>query len=339
MVEAVTSRRWRTVHVAGSAAIVIALAACGKSPSMLSPHSPEARSIASTWWLMFALALAVYIVVAALIGIAILRRAPNVDDQRRRRFENRFIFVGGLVIPIVILGITAVATVVVANDLSPASAAAEPQVRITVIGEQWWWRIDYPNEGVVTANEIHVPVGRAVDITLVSGNVIHSLWVPELNGKADLIPGQVNHLRFTATKTGRFDGRCAEFCGIQHARMEFVVFVDSAQDYAKWVADNRAPTPDPTDAAAQRGQQLLVNSSCAGCHKISGTAAQGELGPDLTHIASRKTLGAGTVDNTPDGLAKWLDDTQSLKKGAHMPEVDLTAEQISDLVEYMKTLR
>jgi len=339
MVEAVTRWKWRAVHVTGSATIVLALTACGRSPSMLSPHSPEARRIASTWWLMFALAVAVYIVVAALIAIAVLRRGENVDDQRRRRFENRFILIGGLVIPIAILGITAVATVVVANDLAPAAAATQPQVQITVKGEQWWWRIDYPHDGVVTANEVHVPVGRKVDITLVSDNVIHSLWVPELNGKADMIPGQVNHLRFTATKTGRFEGRCAEFCGIQHARMEFVVFVDSAQDYQDWLATNGSRTADATRAAAQRGEQLLVTSSCAGCHTVSGTPAQGVLGPDLTHIASRKTLGAGTIDNTPDGLAKWLDDTQSLKKGAHMPEVDLTAEQISDLVEYMKTLR
>jgi len=339
MVEAMTARKWRAVHLAGSAAIVIALTACGKSPSMLSPHSPEARSIASTWWLMFALAVAVYIVVAALIGVAILRRGPKVEEERRRRFENRFIAIGGLVIPIAILGITAVATVVVANELAPSSAAAEPQVQITVKGEQWWWRIDYPQERIVTANEIHVPIGQRVDITLVSDNVIHSLWVPELNGKADLIPGQVNHLRFTATKTGRFDGRCAEFCGIQHARMEFVVFVDSAQDYQKWVATNRAATAEATGAAAQRGQQLLVSSSCAGCHAVAGTAAQGQLGPDLTHLASRKTLGAGTVDNTPDRLAQWLDHTQSLKKGAHMPEVDLTAQQIQDLVDYLKTLK
>jgi len=338
MVGSVTPIRRRIVHVVGSAAIVLALTACGPH-SMLSPHSPEAHSIASTWWLMFALALAVYIVVAALIGIAILRRGAKVDESRRRRFENRFIVIGGLVIPIAILGVTAVATVAVANKLSPSAAAAQPQVQITVKGEQWWWRIEYPNDGITTANEIHVPIDQAVDITLVSDNVIHSLWVPELNGKADVIPGQINHLRFTATKTGRFDGRCAEFCGIQHARMEFVVFVDSTQDYQKWVTDNRAPAADPTDAAARRGRDLVENSSCAGCHKVSGTPAQGLLGPDLSHVASRKTLAAGTVDNTPDGMAAWLDHTQSLKKGAHMPEVDLTAEQIHELVEYMKTLK
>ncbi|HEY0517879.1 MAG TPA: cytochrome c oxidase subunit II [Ilumatobacteraceae bacterium] len=330
---------WRAVHVGGSSIVVLSLAACSGPHSMLSPHSPEGRSIAATWWLMFAMAVVVYIVVTALVVIAISRRPANVPDERRHRFENRFIVVGGLALPVMILAITAIATVQVANELSPASASAEAPVQITVEGELWWWRIEYPNEHVVTANEIHVPIGQKVDIKLVSDNVIHSLWIPELNGKQDLVPGQVNHLRFTADKVGRFDGRCAEFCGIQHARMEFIVFVDSADDYRSWIADNQASAAQPTDGSGQTGQQLFETSSCAGCHTIVGTSAQGSAGPDLTHVASRKTLAAGTIDNTPERMAAWLDHTQSLKHGALMPEVDLTKQQIDALVAYLERLK
>jgi len=330
---------WRTFHVATSLLIVTALTACGSSPSMLSPHSPEARSIADTWWLMFAMACGVYVIVMALLLIATTRRPANVSEERRRRFDNRFVVVGGLIVPGIILGITAVATVDVANKLSPAAEAAQAPVRITVEGEQWWWRVDYPDDGVVTANEIHVPINQKVDIELISDNVIHSLWVPELNGKQDLVPGQVNHLRFTADRLGRFEGRCAEFCGIQHAHMEFVVFVDSADDYRDWLSQNRraAATPDQPDARG--GQQLFESSSCAGCHTIGGTSAEGTAGPDLTHVGSRTTLAAGAVDNTPDGMAEWLRDTQGVKPGARMPQVHLTDRELETLVAYLEGLR
>jgi len=334
----VSRRFWRFFHVATSLLVVTALTACGKSPSMLSPHSPEARSIAATWWLMFVMATGVYVIVMALVFVAATRRAPAISEDKRRRFDNRFIVIGGLVVPGIILGITAVATVDVANELSPAAEAAQAPVRITVVGEQWWWRIDYPDAGVVTANEIHVPVGQKVDIELTSDNVIHSLWIPELNGKEDLVPGQLNHLRFTADKVGRYEGRCAEFCGIQHAHMQFVVFVDSANDYQSWLAANTA-VPAPTESLAEAGRRLFESSSCAGCHTVRGTTAEGTTGPDLTHVGSRGTLAAGTVDNTPDGMAEWLRHTQTLKHGALMPQVPLTDEQVSELVAYLEGLR
>jgi cytochrome c oxidase subunit 2 len=306
---------------------------------MTTPHSPEARTIANNWWLLFWMALGVYVIVMGLVLVAMARRKPLPPPDDLRRHDNRFIVIGGLIIPGVILGITAVETVRVANKLSPASASAEAPVQIRVEGEQWWWRVDYPDDGFATANEIHVPVDQAVDITLVSDNVIHSLWIPELNGKQDMIPGQVNHLRFTATKTGTYIGRCAEFCGIQHAHMDFIVIVDSQADYESWLATNRQDAADVPGADAQQGRQIFETTSCAGCHTVRGTSAQGSFGPDLTHVGGRTALAAGALDNDDAGMARWLAETQDVKPGALMPEIDLTDEQVHALVAYLEGLR
>jgi cytochrome c oxidase subunit 2 len=338
VVEGVTMRRGLPA-AAVAVALVLPLAACGDSPSMTTPRSAEARTIAQNWWLLFWLAFGVYLVVMGLVVAAMLRRKRLPEGERLRRVDNRFIIIGGLVVPVVILGITAVETVRVANELAPASAAADAPVQIRVEGEQWWWRVDYPTAGFSTANEIHVRVDRAVDITLVSDNVIHSLWIPELNGKQDMIPGQVNHLRFTADTPGTYLGRCAEFCGIQHAHMEFVVVVDSQDDYDAWLAANRADAAPPADDEARRGQAIVETTSCAGCHTVRGTAAGGSFGPDLTHVGSRTRLGAGAIDNTAAGMARWLDETQHVKEGAAMPEIDLDDEQIDALVAYLEGLR
>ncbi|MGE0000047.1 MAG: cytochrome c oxidase subunit II [Ilumatobacteraceae bacterium] len=331
-----TARRALGLAAAASA---LTLTACGDSPSMTTPRSPEARTIAQNWWLLFWLAFGVYIIVMGLVVAAMLRRRRLPEGERLRRVDNRFIVIGGLIVPVVILGITAVETVRVANKLAPASASADAPVQIRVEGERWWWRVDYPDEGFATANEIHVPVDQPVDITLVSDNVIHSLWIPELNGKQDMIPGQVNHLRFTADTPGTYLGRCAEFCGIQHAHMEFVVVVDSLEDYEAWLDTNRADAAPPAGDEARQGKEIVETTSCAGCHSIRGTAADGDFGPDLTHVGSRTRLAAGAIDNTPDGMARWLDETQHLKEGALMPEIDLTDDQVAALVAYLEGLR
>ena len=315
------------------------VAGCAGAHSITEPRSPEARSINRSYWLLFWLAAGVYVVVITLVLVAIARRRRATEPDRRERFDNRLITIGGLAIPIVILGIVAVVTVRVANDLSPAGAAASAPVQITVEGKDWWWRIEYPNDGVVTANEIHVPVGQAVDITLISDDVIHSLWIPELNGKQDLVPGQVNHLRFTADTIGTFLGRCAEFCGIQHARMLFVVFVDSDTDYRAWLADNRAAATAASGGQAQLGERIVTTTSCAGCHTVRGTPADGTVGPDLTHVGSRSTIAAGVLPNTPADMRHWLDKTQTVKHGALMPELDLSNADLDALVAYLEGLK
>ncbi len=325
--------------------VAVVLAGCSSSsPSMLDGHSPESRRISGLWWLMFGLAVVVEVLVVALVVVAMLRRRvravddtvpiERIDPAGQRR-DHRFLLIGGLVLPTLVLGVVAVQTVRVSNALAPQEAT----VHVTVDGELWWWRVAYPDDGVVTANEIHVPRGERVDIALSSGNVVHSMWVPQLAGKTDLIPGRTNHLQFTAAGVGAFDGVCAEFCGIQHAHMSLTVVVQEPSDYAAWLAANRTTAPPPQTDAQRAGQQLLTTMSCAGCHTVAGTAATGTLGPDLSHVASRTSLGAGSLHNDAAGMTEWLAHTQDVKPGAQMPTIELTDEQIGQLVAYLESLK
>jgi cytochrome c oxidase subunit 2 len=332
--------------VAVAIALVVACAGCSSdSPSMLDGKSAQAGRISHLWWLMFGMAVVVYIGVIAFVLIAMLRRRARtgdgdepdhlVDVTPTERTDRSFLLYGGLALPIVVLSVIAVQTVRVSNRLQASGAS----VHIDVDAKDWWWRISYPSDGVVTANEIHVPVGESVDIALRSDNVIHSLWVPQLNGKTDVVPGQTNHMTFTADTPGTYRGQCAEFCGIQHANMAFIVVVQTQPDYAGWLAANRAPGAAPQTAQQMQGAQLLATTSCAGCHTVAGTAAAGILGPDLTHVGSRATLAADALANTPADMAHWLSATQKVKGGALMPQIDLTPDQVNALVAYLENLK
>ena len=338
------NRAW--LHRSAAAALVLigagALAGCGSgSPSVLDPHSPEARRISNLFWLMLVMATFVYFAVVALVLLALRKRgqaagpgAPDDTPEGRRR-TNRFIIVGGLAIPIVILTIVALATV----GTTKALETEQGVIHVRIDAEQFWWRLIYPDNNVVSANEIHVPVGRSVELTLRSDNVIHSVWVPQLQGKTDVVPGQTNRMTFTAEAPGEYRGQCAEFCGIAHALMAFVVIAQPEQDYNQWLRDNAATPAAPTDAQAKAGQQVFVNGSCAGCHAVAGTSANATFGPDLTHFGSRRTIAALTLPNDPDHLAQWLAHTQRVKPGALMPNIDLTTGQVNQLVAYLEQLK
>jgi len=314
-----------------AATATVLLSACAGSPSALDPQSSQARHISGLWWLMLAMAAVVYLVVSGLVIVAALRRRRAVSD----RLTHRFIVYGGLVVPALILAVVAIYTVRTTNALG----ATSPALQIDVTGEQWWWRVRYPALGVTTANEIHVPVHALVDVTLTSDNVIHSFWVPQLAGKTDLIPGQVNHLSFAADRTGTYRGQCAEFCGLEHARMAFQVVVDDSAAFNQWVSAQGGTAAVPGQTLSAQGQQIFVNGSCAGCHTVAGTPAAGTLGPDLTHVASRATLAADTLPNTPADMARWLEMTQQVKPGALMPQIDLTPDQVQALVAYLEGLK
>ena len=346
-----TRRRTTSLIVAIVAivAIVGALSACSSaSPSMLDGKSPQADRISDLWWLMFALAVAVYVTVIAFVIVAAMRRrrSPGPDtssasgvslrgDLLDDRVDRRFLLYGGLLLPVIVLGIIAVQTVRVSDSLQAATA----RVHIDVDAKDWWWRISYPNDGVVTANEIHVPVGESVQIALRSDNVVHSLWVPQLNGKSDVIPGETNYMTFIAAQTGIFRGQCAEFCGIEHAKMAFIVIVQTRADFEAWLASSRTPGVAAQTAQQRQGAQLVATTSCAGCHTIIGTAAIGTVGPDLTHVGSRQTLASDSLPNTPDGMVRWLTATQQVKAGALMPQIDLTAAQVAAITAYLESLK
>ena len=230
------------------------------------------------------------------------------------------------------------------TDRALAHLSLRDAVNLEVTGHQWWWTVKYlskdsPSQNIETANEIHVPVGRPVVVTLKSDDVIHSLWMPNLAGKRDLIPGRTAQLTFQADKPGPYRGQCAEFCGYQHALMALLVVADPPEQYEAWLQAQRQPAAEPTDATAQRGKMLFQSTTCAMCHTVQGTLAQGKHAPDLTHVASRQTLAAGTLPNTREALASWIADPQKHKPGTNMPATPLSPEDLQAIVAYLGGLR
>jgi len=215
-------------------------------------------------------------------------------------------------------------------------------LEVTIVGNQWWWEIRYPKLGVVTANELHVPVSDPADptptyITLQSADVIHSFWVPQLAGKMDVIPNKTNRVWIDPQMPGTYVGQCAEYCGLQHALMLLVVVVHPREEFDRWVASQQAPARD--DPSTRRGRDLFASLACINCHTVRGTPANGIFGPDLTHLMTRKTLGAGAAPNTPERLRAWVDDPGTLKAGVLMPPMKLSREELDTLTAYLVTLK
>ncbi len=328
------------IRARGAAVVVLlvtgtlALAACGgTSPSALHTAGTSADKIANVWWLMFGLAVVVYVVVAGFILVAVVRGRKSRERQSRVS-DNAFVWIGGIVVPAVILIVLGIVTVTTGRALR---APARNALVVDVVGKDWWWQVHYPGQGITTANEIHLPAGQPVEIRLTSDNVIHSFWVPELAGKVDTIPGQVNVLHFTPDHTGRFLGLCAEFCGLQHANMHFEVMVQSAGDFERWATQEARPTAEPTSELQAQGELVFVRSSCAGCHTIRGTPAQGVRGPDLTHLAARRTIGAVTIENTPSNLQRWVNNAGSVKPGVLMPPALLSSTDLRAVIAYLES--
>jgi len=303
--------------------------------SALAPAGPQAARIGDLWWLMFWVCTAVYaLVVLALLaavtrrreaaGIAPVVHPPAAGERRLGRW------VGGAtaVSAVILLGLL-VASVSTGSALE--SLARPNSVSIDLVGYQWWWQVQYsdpmPSRRVVTANEIHIPVGQPVRLRVTSRDVIHSFWVPALHGKKDLIPGRTNDLWLRADRPGVFRGQCAEFCGWQHAHMALLVIAETPQQFAAWLDAQRQTAKPPADPLAIKGQQVFDTGPCALCHTIAGTQAVGSAGPDLTHLASRRTLAAGILD------------PQSLKPGNRMPAISLGADDLQALLAYLETLR
>lgn len=308
-------------------------------PSVLDPRGPEANSIALLWWVMLGLsAIVLAIVGGLLIYIAIKGRGPARDASHGLIDEDtgqRWIWLGGVALPLILLPIAFAFNL---GSLSTLSNPSQAAVTIEVTGHRWWWEVRYPGEDVVTANEIHIPTGQPVQLQLESADVIHSFWVPQLHGKIDMVPGEVNSLRLQADDAGEYRGICAEFCGAQHARMQFVLVASPPEDFQAWLANQRQPAPEPESELIRRGQQVFLGSACVYCHTVRGTNASGQVGPDLTHLGSRRTLAAGTLLNTRGNLAGWILDPQHIKPGNLMPPTNLPSEDLIPLLEYLDTL-
>ena len=337
-----TSER-RGRKLAAVLALLLVLAACsGDAPSVLEPRSEAAERVEGLWWLTFWASVVVVLFVTAFIVRAVQRSrepVPGGDeeavDKRPVPWGERFIVIAGLVVSGVILAALFGSTLRDLNAL--AEPPEEPTMAIEVVGRNWWWEARYPN-GAVTANEIHIPVGQPVEIELSTADVIHSFWVPQLQVKKDQIPGMDNRMWIVADRPGRYRGQCAEYCGLQHAKMAFYVVAQPAAEFEQWLAREASPSPAPETPTATIGRDVFLASSCAGCHTVRGTTAVGTLGPDLTHLASRETIAAGVLPLTRDNLSDFVRNAQHAKPGATMPPTEIPPDQLSALVDYLMGL-
>ncbi len=318
----------------------VLLTGCGGPfpQSSLAPVSDFARMIddlfrSIVWW-----AALVFVVVEGVLIYTLVRyRDRGGDDTPEPVHGHTLLEIGWTLAPAVILVLIAVPTVRTIWLVDNPPRQADP-LQVEVVGHQWWWEFDYPGLDVTTANELHVPVGRTVELSLRSADVIHSFWVPRLGGKRDVNPGERTGLWFTVDSAGRYEGQCAEFCGTSHALMRMQVVAQPPEAFRDWVERQRQPASAPESEMARRGREAFVNHACISCHTVDGTIARGTIGPDLTHVAGRDEIAAGVLPNDSAAMARWLEDPQEVKPGNLMRIPDLSDETIAELVAYLQSL-
>jgi cytochrome c oxidase subunit 2 len=357
-----------------SLAAALVAAGCDGAPSPLDARTSAASRIAELGWVMIGVATVVCVVVfaAMLVALRVVPReaartpgqaaddappTPNVAQDRENAPADRAVIVAGLVVPAAILVFTFGYTVYTLREVAgvagaggastfpthadhsaavQADTALLPAVTVHLTGHQWWWQVEYPDQQVVTANEIHVPVGVPIQLRLTSEDVIHSFWVPQVSGKVDLIPGKINLLTLRPDQPGIYRGLCGEFCGLQHAHMHLRLVVEPAEQFVRWLTrEQQAPVPPATPEAAE-GQRIFI-ARCGECHTVRGST-DGTRGPDLTHLASRQTLGAGIHENNRANLAGWTAEAQAMKPGNKMPTIPLGGAELSALLTYLESL-
>ena len=300
----------------------------GQSP--LTPHSGPEHSITTLWWVMFGGACVGLTVVAVLLLLGWFRRNHSGDE----RLATRLVVILGIATPIVLLSALFVWSDVFVVRTTAAPSPGSTALTVHVVGHQWFWEIRYDGTEGSTANELHIPVRTRVNVVGTTADVIHSLWVPQLNRKIDLIPGRTARLLLYADRPGTYLGQCAEFCGLQHAHMQIAVVAERRPQFERWVRTEAQPA-----AAVGDGLKVFKENGCADCHAIRGTDARAQVGPDLTHVASRATLAAGTIPNDRAHLREWIDDPQHVKPGAKMPKLPLSRGDVNRLVAYLEALK
>lgn len=314
----------------------------------LNPVGPGAEHIESEFALIFWITLAVYCIVLLALVVYVVRRRHSLSeippplptsDQSDKRAQRA---VGGAIIAtVLLLFVMMIGSFVTGHALGNMNR--EKAYTIDVYGHQWWWEVHYPNDEpdkiVVTANEIHVPVGVPLRIHGTSRDVIHSFWAPNVQGKRDLLPGYDTDVMMQVDQPGRWRGQCAEYCGEQHAHMSFFIVGDSKQQFRQWLEAQAQSSVSPATPQAQRGQQVFLTHECVLCHTIRGTRAGSRVGPDLTHLASRSTIAAGMLPNTIGNLGGWILNAQQLKPGCRMPPNQMTGSELQDLLAYLETLK
>lgn len=340
----------------GYAAVVLG----GRTSGALSPRGSDASTIADLFWFMLILAAIVFVFVIVTLVVGLRRRSADTRSDLRRlgtpgtstgtatgtsSASRRWIVGGGVVLPAIVIAVVLGATLIAMRDVVASDDDAE--LTVDVIGHQYWWEVRYPESGVVTANEVHIPADTPVEITLRSADVIHSFWVPSVAGKMDLLPERTNRIVIEAD-AGTHEGRCAEFCGTSHASMDFVLVAHDGTGFEEWLVAQSAPAVEPTSEAARRGRALVAEAGCSSCHDISGVATDADAdrdgdgeaieAPDLTHLASRRSILGGAADPTTPDLIDWITDPHAVKPDVDMPAADLTDDEIADVVAYLLEL-
>ena len=330
---------------AGAYAVVVGatlvLAGCGNTQNALAPKSHQAQDIASLFWWMMGGAWIGLAVVVGLLVIAWRRRggAEGADEKTAER-RGWFVVIGaGMALPIAVIAALFVISDVFVIRTTQAPAASATRLTVLVTGHRWWWEFRYPGTRAVTANELHIPIRAPVRVEVRTADVIHSFWVPQLNRKIDTLPGETNAIELYADAAGRYRGECAEFCGLQHAHMGLYVFAEPRARFERWLAGQAKPAAEPSGSLAAQGRDAFMNGTCSSCHAIRGTSANGNAGPDLTHLADRTTIAALRLPNTPERLRDWIGDPQRYKPGNEMPSVHIPPDELRALVAYLRGLR
>jgi len=317
-------------------ALTAGLAGCAQvSPNVFQTHGASAHDIKVLTITMFGILSGVLITVWTLLALVLIRFRERPGREPSQVHGNTTIEVVWTAIPAVIVVVLFALTMQTTGRLV---GSAEP-VQLTVTGHQWWWQVSYTGADFETANEIHIPADQTIRLDLLSADVIHTFWCPQIAGKIQMIPGHVNRLTILPVTPGKYLGVCADFCGAQHAHMHFLVYVESPAAFSTWFHHELTPAAQPTGAQAIAGEAAMARLPCASCHTIRGTSMAGTFGPDLTHLASRSTIAAVTLTNTQTNLRRWISDPQGVKPGTHMPDVPLTPQIVSEIVAYLEELR
>ena len=318
--------------------LLLLLSACAENApqDFLQPEGPIARRLDALWDITFGIAVVIFFLVQGGLVFLVIRFRRRSDDESPKQItHNTKLELVWTIIPVILLAALAVPTVATLFDL--AEKPSGDVLEVHVLAKQWWWEYTYTDEDLVTANELHIPIDRPVYLTMEADDVIHSFWVPKLAGKQDVTPGSTTFLTIEAETPGVYLGQCAEFCGLSHSRMRLKVFAHTEADFDRWVSDQKEDRKEPVGLAAQ-GEEVFLSGACVGCHVVGGTEAQGRVGPDLTHFASRSTFAGAIFDNTEANLVAWLRNPPAEKPGSRMPNLELSDGDIEALVAYLQSL-
>ena len=307
--------------------------------STIMPESDFGRSIHTIYVQIFWWTVGIFIIVEGALLYAILKFRVKTESHEapEQVHGHTGLEIAWTILPAVILVFIAVPTI-----RTIFAVAAEPPANALVVkvsAQQWFWHFEYPDLGIRTANELHVPLGRPVALELKSKDVIHSFWIPRIGGKRDIVPSRTARITFTADKVGHYPGQCAEFCGDSHALMRMDLMVDEPEEFERWVEAQKAPAATPTTPLAKEGATAFLTTGCIACHRIAGTPSQSTIGPDLTHVGSRKRIASGILENTPENMARWIRDPLAVKPGARMAKLEMTDQQLDALVAYLQGLK